>query len=97
MIVSWSRHLYRVHADYPKATVLLVAHGRVDPAGRMFIAPAFIVVESLGVVVEEFFSPGMFENALIGPEETVPAVPAARRYIGHGEEYTGKTHEKSFR
>jgi len=73
---SISRSLYRVYADDPKATVLLVMYGRVDPASGMFTAAAFVVVESLGVVVEVLFGPGMFENTFVGPADAVPAVAA---------------------
>jgi hypothetical protein len=96
-IVFRSRHLYWVHADDPKAAVFLVAHGSVDAAGGMFGAAAFVVVESLGVVVEVFFGPGMFESALIGPADAVPAVAACRRHLGHAKEYTWKTHETASR
>jgi hypothetical protein len=74
--IVWSRHLYWVHADDPKATAFLVAHGSMDAACGMLSAAALVVVESLGVVVEVFFGPRIFENALIGPADVVPAVAA---------------------
>ena len=55
-----------VHADGPGSGLLVRLHGPVDAAGGMFGAPAFEVVEGLGVVVEVFLGPGGAQVPLSG-------------------------------
>src|SRR4030095_14463385 len=75
-----------VHADGPGTGFLVRLHGPVDAAGGMFGAPAFEVVEGLGVGVEVLLGPGGAQVPLVGPFDAVPAVAAGGGSFGHNGE-----------